>query len=60
VKQSVTVQRYTTDGVVLAGLPAGAKVVSAGAQTLTDGMQVIPRERTHSHLSLDADAEHRP
>lgn len=60
VKQAVTVQRYTTDGVVLSGLPADAKVVSVGAQKLVAGTQVIPRERTHTHLNLDDDAGSRP
>lgn len=60
VKHDVTVQRHTTDGVVVSGLPAHAKVVSAGAQKLVAGTQVIPRERTHTHLNLGDDAGSHP
>lgn len=55
VRQVVTVHRHTTDGVVVSGLPAGSRVVSAGAQKLVAGTVVTPRERSHTHLAWQAD-----
>lgn len=52
--QQVKVQRHSGDGVIVEGLPAGLQVVSSGAQKLVAGTAVIPRERTHTHLGLEA------
>lgn len=60
VQQPVTVRRHTTDGIVVSGLPAGARVVSAGAQKLVAGTVVTPRERSHTHLAWQAGEGARP
>jgi len=60
VRQAVDVHGFVTDGVIVSGLPRGARVVSVGAQRLVAGTQVTPRERPHTHLGVAAHAGERP
>jgi membrane fusion protein, multidrug efflux system len=57
VQQTVAVQRYTTDGVIVTGLKDGMQVVSVGAQNLVAGTAVTTRERTGTHLDLSSAQE---
>lgn len=57
VKQEVSVQRHTTDGVIVTGLKDGTQVVSVGAQNLVAGTAVTTRERTGTHLDLSTPTE---
>lgn len=52
IAQPVDVVRYTNDTVLVRGLEDGAKVVSAGVQKLTAGLEVVPVERTASGLNM--------
>lgn len=52
VAQPVEVIRYTDEAVLVRGIADGAKVVSAGVQKLTPGLEVRPVERTTSGVNL--------
>lgn len=52
VAQPVEVIRYTDEAVLVRGIADGAKVVSAGVQKLTPGLEVAPVERTTSGVNL--------
>jgi membrane fusion protein, multidrug efflux system len=52
VAQPVEVIRYTDEAVLVRGIADGAKVVSAGVQKLTPGLEVVPVERTTSGMNL--------
>jgi RND family efflux transporter MFP subunit len=52
VAQPVEVIRYTDEAVLVRGVADGARVVSAGVQKLTPGLDVAPVERTTSGLNL--------
>ncbi|MFZ2269428.1 MAG: efflux RND transporter periplasmic adaptor subunit [Azonexus sp.] len=52
VAQPVEVIRYTDEAVLVRGIPDGTKVVSAGVQKLTPGLEVLPVERTTSGVNL--------
>lgn len=60
VRQPVVVRRHTTDGVVVDGVPRGARVVSVGAQKLVAGTLVAPRERSHTHLDVSTGSGAQP
>lgn len=53
VAQPVEVIRYTDEAVLVRGLEEGAKVVSAGVQKLTPGLEVVPVERTTRGMNLN-------
>lgn len=48
----VEVIRYTSEAVMVRGVPDGAKVVSAGIQKLSAGLDVVPVERSASGMNL--------
>ena len=50
--QPVEVIRYTDEAVLVQGLPDGARVVSAGIQKLTSGLDIVPVERSASGMNL--------
>jgi len=52
VAQPVEVIRYTDEAVLVRGVADGARVVSAGVQKLTPGLEVAPVERTTSGMNL--------
>lgn len=52
VAQPVEVIRYTDEAVLVRGIADGTKVVSAGVQKLTPGLEVLPVERTTSGVNL--------
>ena len=52
VAQPVEVIRYTNEAVMVRGVPDGAKVVSAGIQKLSPGLDVVPVERSASGMNL--------
>lgn len=52
VAQPVEVIRYTDEAVLVRGIADGARVVSAGVQKLTPGLEVAPVERTTSGMNL--------
>ncbi|PKO88867.1 MAG: efflux RND transporter periplasmic adaptor subunit [Betaproteobacteria bacterium HGW-Betaproteobacteria-12] len=52
VAQPVEVIRYTDEAVLVRGLPDGTKVVTAGIQKLTPGLEVVAVERSASGMNL--------
>lgn len=52
VAQPVEIVRYTDEAVLVRGLADGAKVVSAGVQKLTPGLEVVAVERSTSGMNL--------
>jgi RND family efflux transporter MFP subunit len=52
VARPVEVIRYSDEAVLVQGLSDGAKVVSAGIQKMTSGLEVVPVERSASGLDL--------
>jgi len=52
VARPVEVIRYTDEAVLVRGLTDGVKVVSAGIQKMTSGLEVIPVERSASGMNL--------